>query len=119
MGSVADQPPLIVILGQTASGKSALAMQLAQRFSGEIIAADSRTIYKGMDVGTAKPTPADRRLIRHHLVDIVTPDQIFTAADFQRLAERTVVSIATQGKVPFLVGGSGLYVDALIYNFSF
>ncbi len=94
-------------------------MQLAQRFNGEIIAADSRTVYRGLDIGTAKPTVQDRHVIRHHLIDIVDPDEPFTVADFQRLAFGAIADIHSRGKIPFLVGGSGLYIDSVIYNFSF
>lgn len=119
MGPITNNPHLIVILGQTASGKSALAMDLAQRFDGEIIAADSRTVYKGMDIGTAKPTEEDRRQVRHHLIDVVAPGEPFSVADFQRLAKKAINDIAMRGKVPILVGGSGLYIDSVIYDFSF
>lgn len=119
MESVTDNSPLVVILGQTASGKSALAMDLAIRFGGEIIAADSRTIYRGMDIGTAKPSAEDQSRVRHHLLDVVNPDQSFTAADFQRLANEAIDDISGRGKLPILVGGSGLYVDAVIYDFGF
>jgi tRNA dimethylallyltransferase len=111
--------PLIVIVGQTASGKTALAMDLAKRFSGEIIAADSRTVYKGMDIGTAKPTTEQQRTARHHLIDIVEPDQRFSAADFQRLAREAIEDIHGRGKIPIMVGGTGLYVDSLVYGFEF
>jgi len=119
MESFTNNPPLIVILGQTASGKSALALDLARRFNGEIIAADSRTIYKGMDIGTAKPNPAEQQAIRHHLIDVLTPDKPFSVADFQRLARQAINDIAGRGNLPILVGGTGLYIDAVIYNFSF
>ena len=82
MESRSNKPPLIVVVGETASGKSALALELAAIFDGEIIAADSRTVYKGMDIGTAKPTQAERAQIPHHLLDVVYPDEAFTAADF-------------------------------------
>lgn len=119
MGSKPDQPPLVVIVGPTASGKSALALDIAERWNGEIIAADSRTIYKGMDIGTAKPTLTDRDRVRHHLIDIVDPDQPFTVSDFQRLALAAITDITARGKLPILVGGTGLYVDAVLFNFSF
>ncbi len=115
----ADQPPLIVIVGETASGKSALAMKIAERFGGEIICADSRTIYKGMDIGTAKPSTEDRARVPHRLLDVVAPNEAFGAADFKRLASAAIEDIAARGKVPLLVGGSGLYVDAVVYDFQF
>ena len=111
--------PLVVIVGETASGKSALAMELAQRFSGEIICADSRTIYKNMDIGTAKPTKADQAVVPHHLLDVVEPDEAFTVADFQRLANQAIMHIYKKGRLPILVGGSGLYVDAVLFNYQF
>jgi tRNA dimethylallyltransferase len=119
MESKSDQPPLVVILGETASGKSALALELAKTFKGEIIAADSRTVYRGLDIGTAKPMPAEQQLVPHHLLDVLTPDQVFTAADFKRFANKAIKQIAGNGRVPFLVGGSGLYIDAVLYDFSF
>lgn len=111
--------PLVVIVGPTASGKSALALDIAQRFDGELVCADSRTIYRGMDIGTAKPTTEDRELIPHHGLDIVYPNQIFTAADFKTLAERAIDDISSRGKIPVMVGGSGLYVDSVIFDFAF
>lgn len=114
-----DQPPLIAIVGETAAGKSALALELAERFHGEIIAADSRTVYKGLDIGTAKPTLSDRKRVPHHLLDVVMPDYTFTVADFKVQAEAAIQNIIARGKVPFLVGGTGLYIDAVLYNFSF
>lgn len=111
--------PLVVIVGETASGKSALAMELAERFNGEIICADSRTVYKGMDIGTAKPSTADRKRIRHHLLDVVRPDQPFTAADFKRLATEATTDIHNRGKLPILVGGTGLYIDSVIFDYDF
>jgi tRNA dimethylallyltransferase len=119
MEPVADDTPLVVVLGPTASGKTVLALDLAERYNGEIIAADSRTVYKGVDIGTAKPTPEEQRRVPHHLIDVATPDQQFTAADFQRLARAPIIDIASRGRLPLLVGGSGLYIDAVIYNFSF
>lgn len=114
-----DNSPLIVILGPTASGKTQLAMQLAQQFDGEIIAADSRTVYRGMDIGTAKPSSADQVLVPHHLLDIADPSEVVTAAIFKQKALTAIEDIAGRGKLPMMVGGSGLYVDAVLFNFSF
>lgn len=111
--------PIIVIVGQTASGKSALAMQLAEKYNGEIIAADSRTVYKGMDIGTAKPPLQDQQRIKHYGLDLITPDQSFSAAQFKDYCSNVVKNIHKKGKIPFIVGGSGLYVDGYIYDFSF
>lgn len=111
--------PLIVIVGETASGKSALAIELAGRFNGEIICADSRTVYKGLNIGTAKPTADERANVPHHLLDIVTPDQPFTAADFKRLANEAIDDITMRGKIPIMVGGTGLYIDSVLFNYSF
>jgi len=108
-----DQP-LIAIVGPTAVGKSALALQLAAEFRGEIVSADSRQIYRGMDIGTAKPTPAERQRVPHHLIDVVNPNQTFTLADYQQLAYAVIAQIHARGKVPFLVGGTGLYVRAVL-----
>lgn len=119
MGSQSDYPPVIVIVGETASGKTALAIEIAKRVGGEIIAADSRTIYKDMDIGTAKPTPEEQAGIPHHLLDIVTPDQAFSVADFKQAAEQAISEIASRGNVPIIVGGSGLYIDAVIFDFHF
>ncbi|MDB5181689.1 MAG: putative tRNA dimethylallyltransferase [Candidatus Saccharibacteria bacterium] len=111
--------PIVVIVGETASGKSALAMELAERFNGEIITADSRTVYKGMDIGTAKPSPEDRQHIRHHGLDLVEPSEQFTAADFKAYADAALIDISMRGKLPIIVGGTGLYVDAVLYDFQF
>jgi tRNA dimethylallyltransferase len=114
-----DQSPLIAIVGPTASGKSSVALELAQACNGEIIAADSRTVYRGMDIGTAKPSRQDRELVRHHLIDILDPDQRFTAADFKQRALAAIEDISSRGKLPILVGGTGLYIDAVVFDFSF
>lgn len=111
--------PLIVITGPTASGKSGLALELAEKYNGEIICADSRTVYKGMDIGTAKPSVEERLKIPHHLLDVILPNERFTAADFQRLARAAIADIRERGKVPFLVGGTGLYIDSVILDFEF
>lgn len=111
--------PLIVIVGQTAAGKTGLAIELARRFNGEIIAADSRTVYRGMDIGTAKPSLEEQAGVKHHLIDVVSPDQNFTAADFKKRANQAIDDITNRGKLPIMVGGSGLYVDAVIYDYEF
>jgi tRNA dimethylallyltransferase len=111
--------PLIVIIGPTASGKSALGLELAEKYGGEIICADSRTVYKGMDIGTAKPTADERARVPHHLLDVVAPDKPFNAARFKEYAVAAIADISKRGKIPFLVGGTGLYVDAVIFDYAF
>lgn len=115
---VEDQK-LLAIVGPTASGKSDLAMNLARQFNGEIICADSRTIYKGMDIGTAKPTRADQIEVPHHLLDLLEPNQTFSAAEFKVLANKSIADIQARGKLPIIVGGSGLYAYAVIYDYQF
>ena len=109
--------PLVVIAGPTASGKTALAIRLAERYDGEIICADSRTIYKGMDIGTAKPSAEEQARVPHWGLDIVEPGERFTVADFKAYAERKIQEIRERGRIPFLVGGTGLYIDAVIFDF--
>jgi len=109
-----DEGVLLCILGPTAVGKTELAIELARRIDGEIISADSRQVYKLMDIGTAKPTPQQRKLVPHHVIDCVYPDQTFSAAEFVRLAEEAISDIRRRGKVPLLVGGTGLYFRALV-----
>jgi tRNA dimethylallyltransferase len=111
--------PLIVIVGPTASGKSSLAMRLAEQFGGEIICADSRTVYKNMDIGTAKPSAEDRARVPHHGLDLIEPDERFSAVDFKNYATDTIADIRARGKIPFLVGGTGLYVDSVIFDYQF
>lgn len=113
------KPPLVVIVGPTASGKTALAIEMAKRFDGEIICADSRTIYKGMDIGTAKPTATEQAETPHWGLDLVEPGERFTAADFQQYANNKIAAIRRRGKVPFLVGGTGLYVDSVLFDYQF
>lgn len=109
--------PLVVITGPTASGKSGLALKLAERYSGEIICADSRTVYAGLNIGTAKPSDEDRMRVPHHLLDVVAPNERFTVADFQALARTAIEDIRARGKVPFLVGGTGLYIDSIVLEY--
>lgn len=110
--------PLIVILGPTASGKTALSLEIAKRFNGEIISADSRQVYRGMDIGTDKIPFEKREGVAHHLIDVAEPDERFTVADFKRLADEAIREIAERGTVPMLVGGTGLYLRAVTENFS-
>lgn len=119
MEPVSNKPPLVVIVGPTASGKSSLGMELARRFGGNIIAGDSRTLYKGMDIGTAKPSELDRLEVPHYLLDIVSPADSFTAADFKKRALAAIDDISSDGRLPILVGGTGLYVDAVLHDFTF
>lgn len=107
-------PPVAAIVGPTGSGKTELALAIAARQPVEIIVADSRQAYRGMDVGTAKPTPAERAAVPHHLLDLVAPDEAFTLADWLAAARRAVGEVSTRGRLPLLVGGTGLYVSALV-----
>ena len=107
-------PPLLAIVGPTAVGKSALAVHLALRFNGEIISADSRQIYRSMDIGTAKPSPEDRQQVRHHLIDILDPRQEFSLAEFLELAHEAIQDVHTNRKLPIVTGGTGQYVWALL-----
>ena len=106
-------PKLIVIEGTNASGKSSLGIALASRFGGEIVSADSRQVYERMDLGSGKVTPEEMQGVPHHLLDVRKPGEFFSMADFQRLAYEAIDGIIARGKVPFLVGGTGLYVDAV------
>lgn len=107
----------VAVLGPTASGKSALALELARRLDGEIVSCDSQQVYVGMDVGTAKPTPDEQREIPHHLLDLVRPDEAFHAARWAALARSAMAGIAARGRVPIVVGGTGLYFRALTAGF--
>jgi len=108
-----EKPKIVVIVGPTASGKSTAALELAQHFGAEIINADSMQVYKYMDIGTAKPSPEERRLVRHHLIDILYPDEEFSAALFRGEARQTIAEVSAQGKKAMVVGGTGLYIKAL------
>jgi tRNA dimethylallyltransferase len=109
---------LIVILGPTAVGKSAMALRLAQEFDGEIVSADSRTIYRGMDIATAKATHTEQATVPHHLIDVVEPDQELTLAGYQEQAYAAIDDMFARRRVPFLVGGTGLYVRAVVEGFN-
>lgn len=110
-------PPLIVIVGPTAVGKTELSIRLAERVGGEIISADSRQFYRGLDIGTAKATSAERARIPHHLLDICDPTETVTLAQFQRMVYDLAAAITARGKIPFLVGGTGLYVKAIVEGY--
>lgn len=107
-------PDLIVIIGPTAAGKSALAMEMAPRISGEIISADSRHVYRGMDIGTNKPSPADQRAVPHHLIDLRDPQGSISLSEYVRLARAAIDDVIARSKTPLLVGGTGQYVRALL-----
>ena len=108
-----SKPSLIIVVGPTAVGKTELAIQLAERLNGEIVSADSRLFYRGMDIGTAKPTPEEQARIPHHLIDIANPDETLSLAVFQEKVHETIAAIHKRGKLPFLVGGTGQYIRAV------
>ncbi|MCX6033186.1 MAG: tRNA (adenosine(37)-N6)-dimethylallyltransferase MiaA [Chloroflexi bacterium] len=112
--SVVRHPSIIVIVGPTAAGKTALSIELAQALGGEIVSADSRQIYRSMDIGTAKATPAEQAAVPHHLLDVVAPDQVLSLAEYQQMAYAALDSILERGRLPLLVGGTGQYVHAVV-----
>ncbi|MDI6706996.1 MAG: tRNA (adenosine(37)-N6)-dimethylallyltransferase MiaA [Bacillota bacterium] len=111
--------PLLVIVGPTAVGKTDTAVLVAQQIDGEIISADSMQIYRGMDIGTAKPSEEERGGIKHHLIDVADPGEEFSVADFQRIARKDIEDIYRRGRFPIVVGGTGLYINSLVYNMDF
>ena len=113
------KPKVVVIVGPTASGKTALSIELAKKIDGEIISSDSMQIYKDMDIGTAKVTKEEAEGIKHYLVDCVSPDERYTVSDFKRDAENAIKEILEKGKTPIVVGGTGLYVNSLIYGIEY
>jgi tRNA dimethylallyltransferase len=115
---MAEDKPLVIITGATAVGKSALALMLAQKFNAEIISADSRQVYTGMDIATAKATPEELALVPHHLIDVVRPDEPFSLADFQDLATKAIDAIHARHCLPMLVGGTMLYINAIAEGWS-
>ena len=114
-----NKPKVIVICGPTASGKTKLGIDLATTINGEIISADSMQIYKEMDIGTAKPTKEERKLAVHHLIDFVSPEQRYSVADYKKDATEKINEIISNNKTPIIVGGTGLYINSLIYNIEF
>lgn len=116
-GAVDKRSKIIVIVGPTASGKSALAVKLARQFGGEVISADSRQVYTRLDIGTEKITKKEMRSVPHHLLDVVVPQKEFTAGDFQRRAKRAIQEVLEHKKNPIIVGGTGFWIDALVQGF--
>ena len=111
--------PLIVIIGPTASGKTSLAIQLAKKYRGEIICADSRTVYRGMNIGTAKPSLEEQQRVSHWGLDLVNPGDSFSVSQFKDYARQKIKEVRSRGNIPFLVGGTGLYIDSVIFDFQF
>lgn len=112
-------PQVLVIMGFTASGKSALALDLAQKYNGEIISADSVAVYRGMDIGSAKPTQSELGLVKHHLVDCLDIWQSYDVSQFVSMAKKLILDIHSRNKLPIIVGGTGLYIRALLYDYQF
>ena len=110
---------VIVICGPTASGKTALSIELAKKINGEIVSADTMQIYKDMDIGTAKPTLEEMQGIKHYLIDFVSPDERYSVADYKKDAKKAIREIIKKGETPIVVGGTGLYVDSLIYEIEY
>ena len=113
------KPKVIIICGPTASGKTALSIELAKKINGEVISSDSMQIYKDMDIGTAKPSKEEMQGIQHYLLDFVDPNQRYSVAEFKKDAERAIEEILAKGKTPIIVGGTGLYIDSLIYGIEY
>lgn len=118
MSSAEGLPRLIVIVGPTSVGKTETAIQLAEQFEGEIVSADSRLFYRGMDIGTAKPTQMERQRVPHHLIDVAEPNEVWSLGVFKSAAKQVIAEIHARGKLPFLVGGTGQYITALIEDWT-
>ena len=114
-----EKKKVIVICGPTASGKTALSIQLAKKIDGEIVSCDSMQIYKEMNIGTAKPTLEEMQGIKHYMIDTISPEQRYSVADYKKDAKKAIREIIEKGKVPIVVGGTGLYVDSLIYEIEY
>ena len=114
-----EKIPILAVVGPTASGKTALGVELAKAYNGEVVSADSMQIYRGLDVGTAKVTPEETQGVPHHLVDIVGPEQSFSVADYVQAARACAEQIAQRGNLPFVVGGTGLYLSSLLNGIQF
>lgn len=118
-GHPVPKPPLLVLIGPTAIGKTRLSIEIAKRYGCEIISGDSMQVYKGMDIGTAKISPAEMEGIPHHMIDICEPEYPFSVAEFQERVRQLIADIHARGKLPFIVGGTGLYIEAICYEFQF
>lgn len=118
MSNNPEKPKILAIVGPTASGKTSLSIELARRFNGEIVSADSRQVYRGMDIGTGKVTKREMRGVPHHLLDVASPQRTFTAARYQDLGTRAIKNILRNGKLPIVVGGTGFYIDSLLYGYN-
>jgi len=114
-----DLQPLIIIGGATATGKSKIALELAKQINGEIISADSMQVYKYMNIGTAKSSKEEMEAVKHHMVDVATPDEDFSVAKYKEMCKKCIKNITSQGKIPILVGGTGFYINAVIYDNEF
>jgi tRNA dimethylallyltransferase len=114
-----DKPPLLVLLGPTAIGKTGLSVEIAKRYGCEIISGDSMQVYRGMDIGTAKITSKEMQGVPHHMLDICEPDYPFSVAEFQESVRQLIFDIGSRGAVPFIVGGTGLYIESICYDFQF
>lgn len=114
-----QKPKIISLVGLTASGKSSLGIKIAKEFNGEIISADSRQVYRGLDIGTAKVTPEEQAIVPHHLIDVVEPETHFDVFEYQRRAYKAIDDILSRGKLPIIVGGTGLYSRSIIEGYNF
>ncbi len=114
-----NQQTLVAVVGPNAAGKTSLSLKLAKKFNGEIISADSRQVYRGMDIGTGKATPAEQRLVPHHLLDVADPKREFNVSHFKKLAQKIIHDIQQRGRIPFLVGGTGFWIAAVVDNTEF
>ncbi|WP_281190729.1 tRNA (adenosine(37)-N6)-dimethylallyltransferase MiaA [Staphylococcus schleiferi] len=116
---IGKKPFIVVIVGPTASGKTELGVELAKEINGEVISGDSMQVYRGMNIGTAKVTESEMQGIPHHLIDILNPGQTYSAYDFQQQARTLITDITNRGKIPIIVGGTGLYIQSVIYDYQF
>ena len=116
---MAAKMPLLALAGPTAAGKSALAMEVARRLDTDIISVDSAQVYRGLDIGTAKATAKEQKLVRHHLINLVDPDEDYSVADYQRHARQVIAELWSSGRLPFMVGGTGLYLRAVTRGYAF